>query len=92
MATVLVLVLDKFPNALDYTTFAIVLATIADTSALYVLRARPDAPRPYRAGAIRGYLHSTSLRTSPSPRWCWCSRPLECGGGLAMLAIGLPFY
>ena len=50
IATILVLVFDEFPDALDYTTFAIVLATIADTSALYVLRFRdPDRARPYRA-------------------------------------------
>lgn len=41
---------DSLRSVLDYTTFAIVLATIADTSALYVLRARePSRPRPYRA-------------------------------------------
>jgi hypothetical protein len=35
---------------LDYTTFAIVLATMADTTALYALRRRqPDRHRPYRA-------------------------------------------
>ena len=39
-----------FPSVLDYTTFAIVLATMADTTALYALRRRqPDRPRPYRA-------------------------------------------
>ena len=37
-------------DVLSYTTFAIVLATIADTCALYVLRIRePDRRRPYRA-------------------------------------------
>jgi basic amino acid/polyamine antiporter, APA family len=49
-ATVLVLVFDEFPDALAYTTFAIVVATIADTSALYVLRVRdPGRARPYLA-------------------------------------------
>ena len=46
----LIAVLQEFPNVLDYTTFAIVLATIADVLALYALRIRrPDHPRPYRA-------------------------------------------
>ncbi len=46
----LVAVLRSFPSVLDYTTFAIVLATIADTAALYALRRKaPDRPRPYRA-------------------------------------------
>jgi amino acid transporter len=43
-------VLQSFPSVLDYTTFAIVLATIADTTALYALRRRqPGRRRPYRA-------------------------------------------
>jgi len=50
VAAALLLVLRSFPSVLDFTTFAIVLATIADTLALYALRfRRPDAPRPYRA-------------------------------------------
>jgi APA family basic amino acid/polyamine antiporter len=50
VAAALLLVLRSFPSVLDFTTFAIVLATIADTLALYTLRRRrPDAPRPYRA-------------------------------------------
>jgi APA family basic amino acid/polyamine antiporter len=50
VAAVLLLVLRSFPSVLDFTTFAIVLATIADTLALYALRMRrPGAARPYRA-------------------------------------------
>ena len=50
VAVALVLLLQNFPSALDYTTFAIVLATIADVGALYWLRKkRPRAHRPYRA-------------------------------------------
>jgi hypothetical protein len=46
----LVAVLRSFPSILDYTTFAIVLATMADTAALYALRSRePAMARPYRA-------------------------------------------
>ncbi len=50
VAAALLLVLRSFPSVLDFTTFAIVLATIADTLALYTLRRRrPDRERPYRA-------------------------------------------
>jgi basic amino acid/polyamine antiporter, APA family len=50
VAAALLLVLRRFPSVLDFTTFAIVLATIADTFALYALRfRRPDTARPYRA-------------------------------------------
>jgi len=50
VACALLLVLRSFPSVLDFTTFAIVLATIADTLALYVLRlTRPERARPYRA-------------------------------------------
>ena len=49
-AITLLIVLRSFPSVLDYTTFAIVLATMADTTALYTLRRKaPDRPRPYRA-------------------------------------------
>jgi APA family basic amino acid/polyamine antiporter len=50
VASALLLVLRSFPSVLDFTTFAIVLATIADTLALYTLRRRrPNLERPYRA-------------------------------------------
>jgi APA family basic amino acid/polyamine antiporter len=42
--------LETFPNALDFTVFAIVLATSADIVALFALRRRrPELERPYRA-------------------------------------------
>ena len=50
VAALLLIVLRRFPSVLDFTTFAIVLATIADTLALYALRLRrPELRRPYRA-------------------------------------------
>src|SRR5262249_3741381 len=50
MAIALIVLLQSFPSVLDYTTFAIVLATMADTTALYALRWRkPKRRRPYRA-------------------------------------------
>jgi APA family basic amino acid/polyamine antiporter len=50
VAAALLALLHGFPSALDFTTFAIVLATIADVLALFWLRIRePGRPRPYRA-------------------------------------------
>ena len=45
----LVVFLETFPNALNFTVFGIILATSADTVALFALRWRqPDRIRPYR--------------------------------------------
>jgi APA family basic amino acid/polyamine antiporter len=89
----LVLLLRSFPSVLDYTTFAIVLATIADTAALYALRRRqPDRPRPYRAW---GYPWVPALYIAANVAIAGnmlAQRPLECGIGLATLTLGLPFY
>jgi APA family basic amino acid/polyamine antiporter len=91
-AIALILVLQRFPSILDYTTFAIVVATIADTSALYALRARkPDLPRPYRAW---GYPVVPALyliaNAAIALAMLW-GRPLECAIALLVTASGLPF-
>lgn len=89
----LIALLQSFPSVLDYTTFAIVLATMADTTALYALRRRqPGRPRPYRAWGYplvpalyliaNGGIALAMLR----------GRPLECAVGLGVVATGLPFY
>ncbi len=50
VAIAIVALLQSYPGALDFTTFAILLATSADVIALYALRARqPKLARPYRA-------------------------------------------
>ena len=50
VAIAIVALLQTYPGALDFTTFAILLATSADVAALYALRIRqPQLPRPYRA-------------------------------------------
>jgi APA family basic amino acid/polyamine antiporter len=92
-AIALVVVLQSFPSVLDYTTFAIVLATIADTAALYALRRRqPDRPRPYRAWGYPVvpalYLIANAFIALAMLR----DRPIECAIALAVLATGLPFY
>ncbi len=50
VAIAIVALLQSYPGALDFTTFAILLATSADVLALYALRMRqPNLARPYRA-------------------------------------------
>jgi APA family basic amino acid/polyamine antiporter len=93
VAIALLLVLRRFPSVLDYTTFAIVLATMADTAVLYRLRRRrPDLRRPYRAW---GYPVVPALylvaNAGVAIAMLW-GRPLECAIGLGVLFAGLPFY
>jgi len=88
----LIVVLQRFPAVLDYTTFAIVLATIADVSALYALRARrPDLPRPYRAWGyplVPALYLIANVAIALAMLW---GRPLECAVALLVTASGLPF-
>jgi len=80
-------------EVLNYTTFAIVLATIADTTALYVLRVRePNRDRPYRA---KGYpvvpllyiLANLAIAISMV-----IGKPVECLTSVAVLLAGAPIY
>jgi APA family basic amino acid/polyamine antiporter len=92
-AVALLLVLRSFPSALDFTTFAVILATSADVVALYLLRRRqPDRLRPYRAWGypvVPGLYLLANLGIAGVMIW---GRPLECAIGLGMLLAGLPFY
>jgi len=93
VAVTLLGVLRRFPSVLDYTTFAIVLATMADTTALYALRRRRAAlRRPYRAWGypvVPGlYLLANAAVAAAMLR----GRPTECAVGLAVAAAGVPFY
>jgi basic amino acid/polyamine antiporter, APA family len=93
MATLLVVGFDDLPRVLDYTTFAIVFTTIADTSALYVLRMRaPDKPRPYRAAGypvvpLLYVLANVGIAIS-----LLLARPVECLASLGVLLAGAPVY
>src|SRR5207237_326344 len=92
-AIALIMVLRSFPSVLDYTTFAIVLATMADTTALYALRRRaPAQRRPYRAW---GYPLVPALYLMANAGIAVAmlgGRPKECAIGLAVTASALPFY
>lgn len=93
VAVGLLLVLRSFPSALDFTTFAVVLATSADVVALYVLRWRqPARPRPYRAWGypvVPGLYLAANLAIAGA---MLRGRPLECAVGIGLLLAGLPFY
>jgi APA family basic amino acid/polyamine antiporter len=92
-ATGLVILFDEFPQALSYTTFAIVVATIADTSALYVLRARkPDMPRPYRAAGYPVVPALYILANVAIAVSMLAARPKECLTSLGVLFAGAPVY
>jgi APA family basic amino acid/polyamine antiporter len=89
----ILLVLRTFPSALDFTTFAILLASMADVVALYRLRERePGRPRPYRAWGypwVPGLYFLAMAAIVGTMIW---GRPLECLVSLGMLAAGLPCY
>jgi len=92
-AVALIVVLRRFPSVLDYTTFAIVLATMADVAALYTLRRKqPHRPRPYRAWgypAVPALYLLANAGIAGAMIW---GRPLECGIAIAVTATGVPFY
>ncbi len=89
----LILLLRSFPSALDYTVFAILVATMMDVAALYALRRRrPGAERPYRAW---GYPWVPALYLVANAAIAFTmlvGRPWECGVGVAVIASGVPFY
>jgi APA family basic amino acid/polyamine antiporter len=93
VSAALIAFLETFRSVLDATTFAIVLASIADVLALFALRRRrPDRRRPYRA---LGYPFVPALYAMASAAIAvamLAGRPRECAVGLACLAAGLPFY
>jgi APA family basic amino acid/polyamine antiporter len=92
-ASAILLGLETFERALSYTTFAILLATIADVAALYRLRRiRPERPRPYRAHGYPWVPALYLLANAGVAAALLRGRPSECAAGLLLLALGLPFY
>jgi len=93
VATALVIAFPNLPSVLDYTTFAIVLATIADTSALYVLRYRdPGRERPYRAWGYPALPMLYILANVAIAASLVSSRPRECLTSLGVVLVGVPIY
>ena len=93
MAVGLLLLLRTFPSALDFTVFAILLATMADVLALYRLRIRqPARPRPYRAWGYPWMPALYLLANAGIALAMLIGSPFECLVSLALLAAGLPFY
>ena len=89
----LIVVLQSFPSVLDYTTFAIVLATMADTTALYTLRYRqPRRQRPYRAWGYPVVPALYFIANALIAGAMLYGRPKECAIALATAATALPFY
>jgi APA family basic amino acid/polyamine antiporter len=93
LSVLLLVLLRSFPSALDFTTFSIVLVTMADVVALYRLRRRqPERPRPYRAWGYPLLPALYFLANAGVAAALLVGRPYECGVSLVLLALGLPFY
>jgi APA family basic amino acid/polyamine antiporter len=89
----LVLLLETFPSALDFTTFGIVLATMADTLALFALRKKqPQRHRPYRAWGYPWVPLIYLLANAAIGVGLLLGRPREASIAIAVLALGIPFY
>ena len=92
-AVALIVLLQSFPSVLDYTTFAIVLATMADTTALYALRRRqPARLRPYRAWGYPVVPALYFVANGAIAVSMLIGRPIECAIALAVAASAVPFY
>jgi APA family basic amino acid/polyamine antiporter len=97
VATLLVVYFKADSESLDkvlrYTTFAVTLATVADTIALYVLRKRdPNRRRPYRAA---GYPYVPALYVLANLAIAISmlkDRPGECFASVGVLLAGAPVY
>jgi APA family basic amino acid/polyamine antiporter len=93
VAIAVLLLLRSFPRALDFTTFAILLATMADMLALFHLRrTQPERPRPYRAWGYPVLPAVYLLATGSIAVAMLFGRPLESAASAGLLLLGLPFY
>lgn len=93
IAAIFVVGFRTLSSVLEATTFAIVIATIADTLALYVLRARrPDHPRPYRAWGYP-WLPAIYIGANAAIGISMAlGSPKEVGVATLLLFSGLPLY
>ena len=90
---VLLGLLENFPRALDFTTFAILLASLADMGALVRLRrTQPDRPRPYRAWGYPVVPLLYAVVIAGIGVVMLQERTFECAIAILGLAAGLPFY
>jgi APA family basic amino acid/polyamine antiporter len=92
-AIAILALLRTFPSALDFTTFAILLAAIADVAALYALRrSQPGRSRPYRAWGYPWvpalYLASSAFVAGVLLR----ERTHEAATAVVLLLAALPVY
>lgn len=89
----LIAFLESFPRALDFTVFAIVLASAADILALFALRLRrPDLERPYRAWGypvVPAVYLVVQLAIAGA---ILVGSPREAATAIATLAVGLLIY
>ncbi len=97
VATLLVIAfkadIESLSKVLNYTTFAIVLATIADTTALYVLRRRePNRERPYRAAGYPVVPAIYILANVAIAISMMKSKTTECVTSIVVLLLGAPIY
>jgi len=92
-AIAVLLVLRSFPRILDFTTFGIVLATMADTVALYALRLRqPAMHRPYRAWGYPAVPALYLVVNAAIAMAMLYGNPRESGICLLVIASGIPAY
>jgi APA family basic amino acid/polyamine antiporter len=91
--SVLLTLTGGYEALFTYVTFASVLFGTLGGLAIFVLRwRRPELPRPYRA---LGYPVIPALYVAGSFALVWntlMERPTESIAGLALVAVGLPFY
>ena len=93
VAVALLALLRSFPSALDFTTFAIVLATIADVLALFWLRVRqPERPRPYRAAGYPWVPALYVLANLAIAVGLALGNPGPAAMGALVILSALPFY
>jgi APA family basic amino acid/polyamine antiporter len=93
VAIAIVALLQSYPGALDFTTFAILLATSADVAALYALRIKqPALARPYRAWGYPVVPALYLVANLAIAIYLLFGSTTPALVSLAVSAAGLPFY